>query len=753
MFRKLLLFATLLLSANVLRAQDTFYDVDSIQQIEIFFSATNWDAILDANVASETYYEADMVIINGVSYTGVGVKYKGNSSYNPTRTKNPFHLKLDYIVNQNYQGYKDIKLGNGFSDASFIREVSSYSVLRNYMDAPRCNYAKVYINGNFHGLYTNSQDIGNSFLENHYYSSCGAFVKCNPVNAGPGSTGSSLLYISPDSTQYYNSYEVQSDYGWRELLDFCDTLNNHISDLNSILDIDRALWMLAFNNVLVNLDSYSGAFKQNYYLYRNHQQQWIPTVWDVNMSYGGFTMSGLSQLTLSQMQTMTPELHLNDAGWPLIKNLLSNPLYKRMYLAHMRTLNSENFLSADYKNLIGQLRAAIDPIVQTDVNFLYTYTQFQNALTTATGSGMGSAPIYGLMDARATYLSNNTLLNSPSPVISNVTTVPVAPNYLDPVTITATVTNATPTTVWMGFRDTKSDRFERVLMYDDGMHGDSAAGDNIYGVSIYASSLRIQYYLYAENTTSGIFSPERAEHEFYTLYPNISMAGGQDIILNELMASNSSIIANEECKFRDWIEIYNTTNQPLGLGNLYLSDDPADLQKWGFPRSSIIQSNEYLLIWADDNDNTWLDLHTNFNLAITGDVIYLSDSLGTILDSVSFTTQSQNIAYARCPDITGNFYFTAVPTPRAANICSFVGLDEGISGDRITVYPNPAADRVTVSAVRSMELIRVTDLTGKSVYSEVLSGETEFVLDLSTLAQGVYFVQVDGSRPIKLVRR
>ena len=99
MFRKLLLFATLLLSANVLRAQDTFYDVDSIQQIEIFFSATNWDAILDANVASETYYEADMVIINGVSYTGVGVKYKGNSSYNPTRTKNPFHLKLDYIVN------------------------------------------------------------------------------------------------------------------------------------------------------------------------------------------------------------------------------------------------------------------------------------------------------------------------------------------------------------------------------------------------------------------------------------------------------------------------------------------------------------------------------------------------------------------------------------------------------------------------------------------------------------------------------
>ena len=36
-----------------------------------------------------------------------------------------------------------------------------------------------------------------------------------------------------------------------------------------VLDVDRALWMLAFNNVLVNLDSYSGAFRQNYYLYHD----------------------------------------------------------------------------------------------------------------------------------------------------------------------------------------------------------------------------------------------------------------------------------------------------------------------------------------------------------------------------------------------------------------------------------------------------------------------------------------------------
>ncbi len=54
-------------------------------------------------------------------------------------------------------------------------------------------------------------------------------------------------------------------------------------------------------------------------------------------------------------------------------------------------------------------------------------------------------------------------------------------------------------------------------MFDDGAHGDGAAGDNVYGASLPVSSLLIQYYIYAENTNVGAFSPVRAEHEFYSL--------------------------------------------------------------------------------------------------------------------------------------------------------------------------------------------------------------------------------------------
>ncbi|MFM7217103.1 MAG: CotH kinase family protein [Bacteroidota bacterium] len=750
--KKALLLSLLCFAYHIASSQDTFYDMDSVQDISIHFPYSNWDYQLDTAIAgSEGYIIADSVSVNGQLFLDVGVKYKGNSSYSVNRTKNPLHIKLDYTYDQEYQGYDDIKLGNGFSDASMIREVSSYDVLRKYMDGPRCNYARVTINGSFWGIYTNSEDLGNSFVEEHYYSSCGAFFKCNPQNAGPGSTGSSLLWISADSSDYYTSYERQSDYGWKELLDFIDTLNNHASDISSSLDVDRALWMLAFNDVLVNLDSYSGAFKQNYYLYRDHLDRWLPTVWDLNMSYGGFTLTGTAQLTLTSMQTLTPDLHLNDSGWPLIRNLLANPLYKRMYYAHMRTINSENFLNGDYKTLIAQLRSTIDTIVQRDPNFLFTYTQYQNALTTATGTGMGSAPIYPLMDTRAQFLSSAAQLLPSAPIISLPVATPSVPAYGSTINVTVEVINASSSTVWLGYRYKKSDQFERIPMFDDGQHGDGAAGDNVFGTYLPVNSLRVQYYIYAENGSAGAFSPERAEHEFYSLNAFVTMASPGDIVLNEVQAANTSTITNEECKHRDWIELHNLTTQTLGLDHLYMSDDPADLLKWSFPRTAYIEPNGYLLVWADDINELYLDYHTNFNLSAAGERLFLCDSLGNILDSASFTSQFSNHSLSRCQDGTGPFLDNGTPTPRVVNDCSGVYVQE-VESDVISVFPNPATRLLQVSSEKGMQQLEVFDFMGRRVFVADTHGESHFVLDVQEFPAGAYLLKIDNTNPVRIIR-
>ena len=128
MSRKYALAILLGFLAISLFAQD-FYDMGTVNNIQLFFTQTNWDQILDQLYAAGEDRLLGSAIINGVAYDSVGVRYKGNSSYGANRNKNPFNIKLNHIINDQTIGpYGTIKLANGFSDPSFIRETLSYEI-------------------------------------------------------------------------------------------------------------------------------------------------------------------------------------------------------------------------------------------------------------------------------------------------------------------------------------------------------------------------------------------------------------------------------------------------------------------------------------------------------------------------------------------------------------------------------------------------------------------------------------------------
>lgn len=179
MKKKLLLIYILFLFIGVRGNCQNFFAIDTIQKIEIQFSMANWDYILDtAKAGSDSYTMAQWVKINGVQFNNAGVKYKGNSSYNANNAKNPFHIELDHFVSQDYLGYKDIKLSNGWRDPSFIREALTYKILQNYMHAPLANFAQVYVNGKYIGLYTNTESVNKSFLQSRFFSYDHSFFLC-----------------------------------------------------------------------------------------------------------------------------------------------------------------------------------------------------------------------------------------------------------------------------------------------------------------------------------------------------------------------------------------------------------------------------------------------------------------------------------------------------------------------------------------------------------------------------------------------
>lgn len=745
---KLLVFA--FIGALSLTAQQTFYDLDKIQEIKIYFAFSNWDYQLDtAKNGAEGYLTADSVIVNGEKFENCGVKYKGNSTYDANRTKNPLHIKLDYVDDADYQGIEDIKLGNGWSDNSMIREPLNYAILSQYMDAPRGNFAKVYINGTYYGLMNNAESIDKPFLLGHLRTSKYVTVKCNPQTIGPGlGSGSGLSYSGSGISSYNTKYELQSDTGWVSLINLCDTLNNHFDAFDQIADIDRFIWMLAFNNATINLDSYTGSFRQNYYLYRDHNGQWIPVVWDLNMCMGGFSIAGgtAGAISLANLPTMNYQLHKTESGWPLIYKLLNDPLYSKMYNAHLRTINNENFAGGQFKVLATQLHNLIDSEIPNDPNSLVTYSNFQVSLTTNTsvnaGGGTGTSPgLFPLMDSRATYLSN--VLSAAPPVISNIA-VENAAQFGNTAVITAAVTNSTA--VYLGYRYKKTDRFVRVTMYDDGAHGDGAAGDNVFGADCPLNSLHVQYYIYAENSNTGAFSPERAEYEFYSIEPTITAAANNELAINELTANNETGTENEKGKIRDWLEVVNLTNKPLGLSQLYLSNDPAELDKWVFPADAFIQPNEHLLLWADDLDETYIDLHTNFNLSKSGGSLILSNG-ATIFDEVTFDEQSEDHSYSRCTDATGPFQATSTRTPRAVNLCTS-GTDAPVYFSDLALLPNPASATVTIKTSEPVQLVQVFNLNG-----QILLETNQLQLNIAALPPGLYWVKASGDEEEFTVRK
>ena len=708
--KKFILVFISILFINSLKSQ-SFYDPNTIQVIEISFSQSNWNALLNSAKSSGNYLMAQSVTINGVVFDSVGVKYKGNSTYSANQIKNPWHIELDTYKNQDYQGYKDIKLSNVAKDPSFLREVLSYQIIGKYMHAPLSNYAMVYVNSNLIGLYSNSESITKTFIDDRFGSNSNTFLKCNPVSgAGPGTNSfPNLSFLGQNIVGYTGSYELKSPSGWGDLINLCDTLSNHTSAVDQILDVDKALWMLALDNVLVNLDSYIGGFKQNYYLYKMDNGRFASIIWDLNESFGQFPMisstmgpGSILTNTNSKIQ-MTHTLQINSSSHPLIKELLSIPRYKKMYLAHIKTILIENFDNGSYYSLAQDLHSMIDSCVQLDANKFFSHSNFLSNINsdvsgTGGGPGGGSSPgIKNLMDNRSNYLLNQPDFTAIEPTINLVSQSSQNPALGQNIFITANITNEND--VFLGYRNSDNAAFERTLMLDDGAHGDGIANDGIYGQSINISSPNIQYYIYAENSTIGKFSPVRAEYEYYTI--NTSGVAGVGLVINELMASNNSTIVDNTGIFSDWIEIYNNSPNSIDLGDYFLTDKFNNPNKFKLPNENL-NSGGYKLIWAS-GDTSIGGNHANFKLSKSGEMVGLFRNNGVIdtIDYIYFTEQTTDTSFGREFDAYPKWIFFHNTTPNSSN--GALSVVESNTNSFIA-YPNPYENQVVFENSSSMKL-------------------------------------------------
>ncbi len=493
-----------------------FFSTDKVQDIKITFQQANWSYFLDSLRFNGNGLLESIVEINGQRFEGAGVRYRGSKSFAPGTSRNPLHIELDYKnKDQNIQGYKTIKLSNTLRDPSMLREVLGYEIARTYMPAPMANFARVTINGKYYGLLANIESVEEpQFLERYFKSTGNPFFKVNqdagertPVGCKNNIYGS--LEYDKLLPCYENNFEKLSEHGTKELIELTRILNEDPSKISSVLDVDVALWMLAFNNVVVNLSSYTGQHSVNYYLYQNKKGQFTPIIWDLNLSFGSFKNIGEgSDLKLKLLQELDPLLHADNPTKPLISKLLENQLYRKMYLSHVRTILNDYFLSGKFEERAKALQSLIHTDVANDANKYYDMTDFDNSLAKTIGKKSKIPGLLELMSKRADYLKTHPDLAIFPPNIMNVkveTRQPLSSKRMEHFHITAQV-DKFPKRVSLFYRLSGEGNFTEVSMLDDGKNDDGTPENGIFGITIVPQNGEesIEYYIVAEN--AGLFS-------------------------------------------------------------------------------------------------------------------------------------------------------------------------------------------------------------------------------------------------------
>lgn len=735
------------MSSLALYAQEDFYSSDTIREIKISFSEDNWDEILDSlYVAGNKERMQATLFIDGHRYDSVGVRYKGYSSSSVDRVKNPFNIKLNYIIaGQRHLGVDKIKLSNVIQDPSFLREVLSYDIARNYMPASRANFANVYVNDTLIGLYTNVEAVNNEFLEKHFRNAENVLVKGNPETVDLYGENSNLSDgPGVDSTAYQSLYSMESDYGWSDLYSFIDTLNNHINHIHQVLNVDRALWMHALNYSLINFDSYVG-YAQNYYLYKDIEGRFNPILWDLNMSFASFRLTDASSnfdgFSIAQAKEIDPLTHYNDFSVfprPLLRNLFESKRNRLMYMAHIRTIMLENFANQAYKDSIDSYKALIDQSVENDLNKFYSYEDFLHNSDSTVSDLIDYPGIIDLMEGRLSYLSSYPGFQG-EPLFSNLSYSPEEPEALDSIRISLHVSNSAD--VILFYRQLPNLRFNELPM--------SSEDGSTFVSKLEYQNRDIEFYVYAENDSAGAFLPSRAAYEYYTIEGGINPG---DLVINELMASNSTYVKDDYGDYDDWIELYNNSSADIQLSGLFLSDDSENLTKWSLP-DYVIPPDGYTLFWADAEVGQG-ESHTNFKLSSDGEQLFLSDQNLNIIDSVSFGEQLTDIAFGRWPNGIGEFNLIS---PTIGDDNNSANLIPSSSDLLVDLYPNPVSEVIYIDLETQYQTsIYISDMMGRVLVEEnIEAGISTTEIPVKKLKHGLYIVSItamDQHKTKKIVK-
>jgi uncharacterized protein (TIGR03437 family) len=264
-----------------------FFNAGVVQLIHVRIHPNDWQR-LKADYEYNTYYPCvlqwnDLSIPAGVRSAGLG-----------TRNAQKPALRVDfnrYDEDQRFLGLKSVRLKNLIYDATTVKErIVMLAYRRMGLAAPRTAHARLFVNGQYAGLYLLVESIDKPFLRGVFDDDNGYLYEYE--YAGPYR----FEYLGPDPSRYVptpfepRTHESEPNPG--ALVSMIRTMNMASDEefpraMSERLDLKRFLSQVAVENYFVEEDGIvAGHGMANFYLYQfagTNLFQFIP--WDKDRTF------------------------------------------------------------------------------------------------------------------------------------------------------------------------------------------------------------------------------------------------------------------------------------------------------------------------------------------------------------------------------------------------------------------------------------------------------------------------------------
>ena len=414
-FVALLIYYPTLLNGQVNPDPDEVFIPNEIAEIQINMSeADKIELLADENIQSNTYYVCNLTFENSSlneSVNNVGIRLRGNTSR--SHPKRSFKIDFREFGGEKFHDHKKFNLKAENNDPSQVREHLALEVMRlANVPAARSAHTRLYINGEYMGLYLNVEQIDDEFVQSRFQNDSGNLYKCY--------WGSTLEHDGQifDEAKYElkTNEEINDRSVLNEMVTILNnpTLTNWDNQIENVFNVSRFVKYLAAEALLGHWDGYSYN-KNNFYLYESPDTGLVEFIaYDVDNTFG---IDWVNR-DWSVRDVLDWQKH-NDPR-PLAGNILDIQRFKEQYIIELTRLLDQIFTEQLLFPKLDSYRTLLSDAVRDDEYFPLTFGfSHQTFIDSYELNNLANHLPYGLK-TYITLRSNSARNQIPEVVLTNI---------------------------------------------------------------------------------------------------------------------------------------------------------------------------------------------------------------------------------------------------------------------------------------------------------------------------------------------